>query len=137
MTRKNDSSGLANQTKGLDTFTPPDDPVDLPDEGILLTLGDDELTYKIWGGDWCGDCQAKLPPFAAALEAAGISAEDIDQYSVEKESDGGKIGPFVSEYTIERIPTVVVERGETEIARFIEDADESMARHLANQIQKH
>ena len=27
-----------------------------------------EVTYRIWGADWCGDCRATLPDFFAALE---------------------------------------------------------------------
>jgi|GEM_PF-123667 len=70
----------------------------------------DEITVKVWGGDWCGDCRAALPDFAAALEAAGVPEDAIEHYPVEKADDGSKVGPKVEEYGIELIPTIVIER---------------------------
>jgi thioredoxin 1 len=89
------------------------------------------LTYHVWGGDWCGDCRRQLPAFAAALDAAGVSPERIHEYPVEKAADGSKTGPKVDEYGVARIPTVVVERDGTTVARFVEDADQPVADYLA------
>jgi thiol-disulfide isomerase/thioredoxin len=96
----------------------------------------DELVYKVWGGDWCGDCRAQLPDFGAALEAAGVPDERIEQFPVEKGPDGEKAGPEVADYGIELIPTVVVERDGEEIARFVEDAPVPVAVSLATQIRE-
>jgi len=93
----------------------------------------DEITIQIWGGDWCDDCVEQLPDFSATLAAAGISEDQIQQYPVEKLDDGSKAGPKVSEYGIEWIPTVVVERDGEEIARFVEKEDRPIAVHLADQ----
>jgi thioredoxin 1 len=98
---------------------------------VVDTLGTAGLTYRVWGGDWCGDCRRQLPAFAAALEAADVPADRVEEYPVEKAADGSKTGPRVDEYGITRIPTVVVERGDTEVARFVEDADRPIAASLA------
>jgi len=106
-----------------------------------------DCTFKIWGGDWCGDCRSQLPDFAAALEAAGVPADNVEHYPVEKESDGSKVGPKVEGYDIEYIPTAVVERpfadgagdgpanrdGE-ELARFVEEEPIPIAVHLAERL---
>lgn len=97
-------------------------------------LGDEAYTFKVWGGDWCGDCQDQLPQFGAALEAAGVPQDRIEQYPVEKAEDGRKIGPEVEAYDIELIPTVVVERDGTELARFVEDEALPIADYLAEQL---
>jgi thiol-disulfide isomerase/thioredoxin len=99
-----------------------------------LTEHAEELSYKIWGGDWCKDCRSQLPDFGAALEAADVPADHIEHYPVEKEDDGSKVGPNVEAYNIEYIPTVVVERDGTEIARFVEDEPVPIAVDLAEQI---
>ena len=107
---------------------------DLP-ERVRETLGRDGLRYRVWGGDWCPDCTEQLPAFAAALAAAGVPDDRIEEYPVEKEADGSKVGPGVSEYGIELIPTVVVERDGEEVARFVEREDGSIAAVLAERIR--
>ncbi|WP_232685731.1 thioredoxin family protein [Halobacterium zhouii] len=99
--------------------------------GAFDSLGDDAVV-KVWGGDWCGDCRAKLPDFAAALSAAGVA--NVEQYPVEREN-GEKVGPHVEEYDIERIPTIVVEDGSGgELARFVEEERFPPAQYLAEEI---
>jgi thiol-disulfide isomerase/thioredoxin len=109
---------------------------------VLATLRH-EVTYKVWGGDWCIDCRSQLPDFAAALDAAEVPGSRIEHYPVEKEEDGSKTGPKVEEYDIERIPTVVVERdarsasdasGE-EIARFVEEEPVPIAVYLGRRLE--
>ena len=102
-----------------------------------------EVTYKVWGGDWCIDCRSQLPDFAAALDAAEVPESRIEHYPVEKEEDGSKTGPKVEGYDIERIPTVVVERdarsasdasGE-EVARFVEEEPVPIAVYLGRRLE--
>ncbi|WP_170964453.1 TlpA family protein disulfide reductase [Natronomonas salsuginis] len=94
----------------------------------------DDIVVKVWGGDWCKDCRSQLPDFGAAMEAAGVEA--VEHYPVEKAGDGSKVGPEIDAYGIELIPTVIVEDAESgeELARFVEDADEPIAVHLAEQL---
>ena len=96
----------------------------------------DEAVFKVWGGDWCGDCRGQLPQFGAALEAAGVSEDRIEHYPVEKADDGSKTGPCVEEYGIEYIPTVVVEVDGEELARFVEEEPIPIAEHLAEQLRE-
>lgn len=95
----------------------------------------DDVTVKVWGGDWCVDCRNQLPDFAAALDAAGVPEDAIEHYPVEKEDDGSKVGPQVDAYGIEYIPTVVVERDGEEVARFVEEEDLPAAVWLAERLQ--
>ncbi len=95
----------------------------------------DDFVYKVWGGDWCKDCRSQLPDFGAALEAAGVPDANIEHFAVEKADDGSKVGPGVEEYGIEYIPTVVVERDGTEIARFVEEEAVPIAVYLADEIE--
>ena len=97
-------------------------------------LGRDGLAFRVWGADWCGDCREQLPAFAAALDAAGVPAERIEQYPVERE-DGAKVGPNVETYGIEYVPTVVVERDGAERARFVEEEASPIAEYLAERLR--
>ena len=101
-----------------------------------------EVTYKVWGGDWCADCRSQLPDFAAALEAAGVPDSRVEHYPIEKEDDGSKTGPNVEEYGIEFIPTVVVERDAgaasgsgDEVTRFVEEESVPIVVHLARELE--
>lgn len=98
------------------------------------TLSAEGLTFRVWGGDWCGDCRAQLPSFAAALDAADVPADRIEQYPVEKTADGEKEGPGMEAYGVEFIPTVIVERDGHELARFVESAAEPISVDLARQL---
>jgi thiol-disulfide isomerase/thioredoxin len=94
-----------------------------------------EVTYKVWGGDWCIDCRSQLPDFAAALDAAEVPASRVEHFPVEKEDDGSKTGPGVEEYDIELIPTVVVERNGEEVARFVEEEPVPIAVYLGRELE--
>jgi len=105
---------------GLETLSPNPTWDEASYEAAVETLEAhrEELTYRIWGGDWCPDCRALLPDFAAALQAADVPADRIDERPV----DTDKNGEGVDAYGIEYIPTIVVETDDgTEIARFVED----------------
>lgn len=118
----------------LETLEPdPDLDEDEFDDDVLATLGGDYV-FKVWGGDWCGDCQEQLPLFGAALAAAGVPDDRIEHHPVTKGSNG-KEGPGVDEYGIERIPTVVVETPDgEELVRFVENADVPIAVFLAREL---
>ncbi len=98
----------------------------------VLEKYSDDVTYKIWCGDWCKDCRAQLPDFGAALEAAEIPDDRIVEHALDED----KNGPGVSEYGIERIPTVVAEYEGEEIARFVEDESQPIAVYLAEQLEE-
>lgn len=101
-------------------------------EGTVETLSAHlDVTYKVWGGDWCGDCRSKLPDFAAALVAAGVGEDRVDRYPVDQD----KRGPHVDAYDIERIPTVIAEREGDELARFVEDEGKPIAVYLADELE--
>lgn len=102
------------------------------DAVATLAAHADELTIRVWCGDWCKDCQALLPWFAAALAAAGIDPSTIAQYPVEKDDDGRKVGPLVDAYDIAYIPTIVVERDGTELVRFVESEATDPATYIGD-----
>ena len=103
------------------------------DADAIEALGRDGLTYKVWGGDWCPDCTRQLPAFAAALSAAGVPADRVEQFPVEK-VDGEKRGPGTDEYGVTHVPTVIVFEGDEEVARFVESADVDIATYLAREL---
>lgn len=110
------------------------DPDGEPPADAVETLAAENLTFRVWGGDWCPDCTDQLPRFAAALDAAGVPEERIEQFPVEK-VDGEKQGPSMDEYDVAYIPTVVVSRGGEELARFVESEDVPITEYLARELE--
>ena len=98
----------------------------------VLAAYSDEIVFKVWGGDWCSDCRAQLPDFGAALDAAGVPDDRIEQYELDRD----KQGPGVEEYDVEHIPTVVVERDGEELFRFVESESVPIAVYLARRLEK-
>ena len=99
---------------------------------VVDALGTQGLRFKVWGGDWCGDCRGQLPDFAAALDEAGVPEDRVEHYPVDED----KQGEGVEEYGVEYIPTVVVERDGEEVARFVEEEPVSIAQYLADELRE-
>lgn len=128
-----------NQPMTLQTLQPAEtwDPAE--HASAIETLRDwrDDLTIRIWCGDWCQDCQRELPSFGAALQVANVPESAITTFPVEKDAEGSKHGPKVTEYGIDSIPTVILEREGQEIARYVEPESNSILEHLVAQLRKH
>jgi len=97
-----------------------------------LAAHSDELVYKVWGGDWCKDCRALLPDFGAALAAAEVPADRIEEFALDQDKEG----PGVEAYDIEYIPTIVVETDDgEEVTRFVEEEAVPPAIWLADELE--
>ena len=97
-------------------------------DALEAAVGD--VTYHVWGADWCGDCRAVLPDFSAALNAAAIPHRAVEVHEVDREKDG----ELVAEYDVTHIPTIVVEQGDEELARFEESEPLPAAEHVAREL---
>jgi hypothetical protein len=94
----------------------------------------EDVTVRVWGGDWCKDCRGQLPDFGAGLAAAGV--DRVRHHPVEKRDDGSKAGPGVTEYDVTRIPTIVVEHEGEELARYVEEGLKPAFVSLAEQLER-
>jgi thiol-disulfide isomerase/thioredoxin len=102
-------------------------------EETVAALSAPGLEFRIWTADWCPDCRQQTPAFAAALAAADVDPETVTVYPVER-GDDGKVGPGMAAFDVELIPTVIVERGGSEVARFEESGPFSVAETLAREL---
>jgi thioredoxin 1 len=100
-------------------------------DALAALAADEDVEVHVWGADWCGDCRSQLPDFAAALDAAAFPADRRHVHPVDRDKDGD----LVDEYGVEYIPTVVVERDGTELARFVESEPLSAATYLAEELE--
>ncbi|WP_233274708.1 thioredoxin family protein [Haladaptatus cibarius] len=95
-----------------------------------IEAGVGEVTYRVWGADWCGDCRSALPDFFAALDAAGVPDGEMKVYEVDRD----KNGELTDEYDVTLIPTIVAERDGEEVARFEESESLPAAEFVAQKL---
>ena len=99
-------------------------------EAFENLAADEGVTISIWCRDNCPDCRRELPELAAALDASGFPDEQLRQFPVDDEKDG----KLVEEYGVEYIPTIVVERDDEELARFVEQEALPAPHYLAEEL---
>lgn len=127
------ATAMATEDPALETMRPATDWDPATHERAVETFADETLHFRVWGGDWCPDCRERLPPFAAALAAAGVGEDRLTVYPVER-VDGEKQGPGMSEFGVDRIPTVIVERDGEELARFVEESAMPISEYLCRRL---
>jgi thiol-disulfide isomerase/thioredoxin len=93
---------------------------------------DPDASITVWCRDNCSDCRRELPDFAAAVEAAGVPDERLRQIAVDDDNEGA----LTDAYGVERIPTIVVERDDEEVARFVEEETLPAAQYLAAKLRE-
>jgi thiol-disulfide isomerase/thioredoxin len=107
---------------GLDTSSVED--VFVP----LIKLSYEGERVVVIFGAWCGDSKREVPSFLKLADAAGIAADSIRLYAVDrsKKSDDGT----TERYHIERVPTFIVEKQGREVGRIVESPKTTMAGDL-------
>lgn len=76
------------------------------------------LRFVVFAGTWCSDTRQWLPAFYRACDDAGIPRRGIELFF----ADRNKVTPegFENQYHIERLPTFILFKGETELGRITE-----------------
>lgn len=79
-------------------------------------------------GTWCGDSRREVPRLLRLMQLTGLDPATLTLYGV----DRAKRSPDGEErrWGIERVPTIIVLRGETEIGRIIESPTRSLEADL-------
>jgi thiol-disulfide isomerase/thioredoxin len=75
-------------------------------------------------GPWCGDSEREVPKFINLADAAGIPADSVHFYSVDRTKKGDDGVP--QSYHVERVPTFIFEREGQEVGRIEESPKATM-----------
>lgn len=104
-----------------------------PDEEASVRLADLVTTARVtaYFGSWCSDSERELARLWKALDLAGGEAGFPLEY-VAVDRDKAKPADRVSGKEILYVPTFVVEQGETEIGRIIEQSPGGIESDLAS-----
>jgi hypothetical protein len=87
-------------------------------EKIKAKLGKN-LRIDIYLGLWCSDSRNNVPPFLKIMDAVGAPVP-MRFFSVQRKP-AAAIQYFSDKFRVERVPTFIFYRGETEIGRIVEN----------------
>lgn len=93
-----------------------------------------DVHFMVVIGTWCGDSKRELPHTMKILDALSVHESDIHLFGVDrskKSTDG-----TTEKYTISRVPTVIVLRGEEEVGRIVESPRSTQEKDLLRILQK-
>jgi thiol-disulfide isomerase/thioredoxin len=84
---------------------------------MIGTVGNG-VDVTVFFGTWCGDSKRQLPKFLKVADKAGIPADKIKLYGVDrsKKSPDG----LAEKYNIQRVPTFLFFKNGVELGRIIE-----------------
>ncbi len=84
----------------------------------MIRQADSGVRVLVFLGTWCGDSKREVPRFLKIADAAGISMDRITLYALDRK----KASPegVESGYRIERVPTFIFLKKESEIGRIVE-----------------
>ena len=92
------------------------------------------VRFVVVVGTWCGDSKRELPHTFKILDAVSVSEDDVHLFGVDrskKSTDG-----TTERYTISRVPTLIVLRGDEELGRIVESPRSTQEKDLLRILQK-
>ncbi len=104
-----------------------------PEDSIVKLINLDSIKIICVLGTWCSDSRREVPHFYKILDALNFKDENLIVYCVDrqKKAEGYDIDQFV----IERVPTFIFYRNDSEIGRIIESPQETLERDLLKILQ--
>jgi hypothetical protein len=99
----------------------------IPDPGQMEALKSklgEKLRVDIYLGLWCSDSKNNVPPFIKILDTAGIPIP-VRFFNVQRKPVK-TIRFFSDRFQVERVPTFIFYRGESEFGRIVENPKTSL-----------
>jgi hypothetical protein len=100
----------------------------------LKDLLGEGLRIDIYLGLWCPDSENNVPPFLKILDATGMQVS-VRLFRVERKPVKS-IKYFVDKLQVERVPTFIFYRGDTEIGRIVENPKTGLAEDMISILAK-
>lgn len=104
-----------------------------PEDSIIRLINLDSIKIICVMGTWCSDSRREVPHFYKILDMLKFDEKNLRVYCVDrkKQAEGYDIDQFV----IERVPTFIFYKNDSEIGRIIETPQETLERDLLKIIQ--
>ncbi len=107
-----------------------------PDSSTIVALKPlmNDVHFLLVVGTWCGDSKREMPHTFKILDMLSVSEGEIQYFGVDrskKSTDG-----TTEKYTISRVPTLIVMRGDEELGRIVESPRSTQEKDLLRILQK-
>jgi thiol-disulfide isomerase/thioredoxin len=104
-----------------------------PEDSVIKLINLDSVKIVCVMGTWCSDSRREVPHFFKILDALKFDEKNLTLYCVDrkKQAEGYDIDQFV----IERVPTFIFYKNDSEIGRIIETPQETLERDLLKILQ--
>ncbi|MFD1095137.1 thioredoxin family protein [Salegentibacter chungangensis] len=102
-----------------------------PEEKALQTIDENISDYEItvFMGTWCGDSKRETPKLLKILEETGY---DMDKFTIIGVNHSKSTpGNMEEEFQVHRVPTIIFSKNGKEVNRFVEYAQQSLAKDIA------
>ncbi|MEI6854446.1 MAG: thioredoxin family protein [Bacteroidota bacterium] len=102
-----------------------------PNGDVIIALKEKVKGVKcvIVLGTWCGDSKEQVPRFLKIDDLLGNLFEELKIISVDRNKEAPEMN-IKEKYLIEKVPTFIFYRGDTEIGRITETPKESLEKDL-------
>jgi thiol-disulfide isomerase/thioredoxin len=105
-------------------------PYKLDDEAFsLLKESYHGIKCTIVLGAWCGDSKEQVPHFLKIIDLLGIPYDEMTLIAVDRNKEAPEM-KVKDQYQIDKVPTFIFYRDDTEIGRIIETPKESLEKDL-------
>ena len=101
-----------------------------PEDSVMKLIDLDSVKIVCVMGIWCSDSRREVPRFFKILDELKYDYNNLSLYCVDrkKKAEGFDIDQFI----IERVPTFIFYKNDSEIGRIIETPVESLERDILN-----
>jgi thiol-disulfide isomerase/thioredoxin len=98
----------------------------------LRAVDREGVEITVFFGTWCGDSQREVPRLLKLLDELEFPSADRTLVAIDAEPEAYKVSPSGEEKGMEvyRVPTIVISRGDQEVARIVEYPVLSLERDL-------
>lgn len=104
-----------------------------PEDSIIQLINLDSVKIVCVMGTWCSDSRREVPHFYKILDLLKFDETNLKMYCVDRKKQAE--GYDIDQYVIERVPTFIFYKNDSEIGRIIETPQETLERDMLKIIQ--
>ncbi|MDD8017343.1 MAG: thioredoxin family protein [Bacteroidota bacterium] len=93
-----------------------------------------DVHYVLIMGTWCSDSKLQVPHLFKIFDSTKVFEQKIEMHGVDrsKKSDDG----VTEKYNVQRVPTLIVYKGDQEVGRIVESPRETLEKDLVRILKK-
>lgn len=99
-----------------------------PEDSIIKLINLDSIKIVCVMGTWCSDSRREVPHFFKILDAINFDYKNLKVYCVDRKKLAE--GFDIDQYVIEKVPTFIFYKNDSELGRIVETPEETLEKDL-------